>query len=110
MIRQETPISEKKTLYCLHGVADIKGGYFKMISIAKALKLLSLENHIFIYIKDKHSVSRGKLISIKHLREKIDLKNNYVYKISTKFSLEDGDFLGFMFVVDSSVYNKFPFF
>ena len=81
-----------------------------MISIAKALKLLSLENHISIYIKDRHIASQGKLISIKQLREKIDLKNNYVYKIHTKFSLEDGDFLGFEFVVDSSIYNKFSFF
>lgn len=81
-----------------------------MISITKAFRLLSLENYISIYIKDRYSESRPKLISIKKLREKIDLKNNYVYKISTKFSLEDGEFLGFVFVVDSSIYNQFSFF
>ena len=104
-------ILEKRILYCLHGAVNTKRWrYIKMISITKAFRLLSLENYISIYIKDRYSESRPKLISIKKLREKIDLKNNYVYKISTKFSLEDGEFLGFVFVVDSSIYNQFSFF
>ena len=81
-----------------------------MINIIQAIKLLSLENQSIIYIKDRHRKSQVKVISIKQLQEKIDLKNNYVYKITTKFSLEDGEFLGFIFILDSSIYNKLSLF
>ena len=41
-----------------------------MVKIIQALKLLSLENHDSIYIKDRRSTSHKKLISIKKITGK----------------------------------------
>ena len=73
-----------------------------MITLKEAIKLTDIKDRELCYIRNKGSDKNGgKYLTIKEIRDKFDMKNTFVTKITPRFSFY-GDYNGIEFEITSS--------
>lgn len=72
-----------------------------MITLKQAIKVLRLQDHILIWLKDDERTATmlAPCMSVKQIKEKFDLTKVYVTYIKEERALYDGEFFGYAFVV-----------
>lgn len=72
-----------------------------MITLKEAIKLTDIKDMELCYIRNKGSNKHdGKYLTIKEIRDKFDMKNTFVTKITPRFSFY-GDYNGIEFEITS---------
>lgn len=73
-----------------------------MITLKEAIKLTDIQDDELYYIRNKGSDKHdGKYLTGKNIRDKFDMKNTFVTKITPRFSFY-GDYNGIEFEITSS--------
>lgn len=78
-----------------------------MITLKEAIKLIDINDRELCYIRNKGSDKYGgKYLRIKEIRDKFDMKNTFVTKITPKFSFY-GEYEGIEFEIASSKFRSY---